>query len=328
MAQHFLLSAKARTLSVIEIARMSDEEAREAFRAVRFAQNNGEPFCPECGCVAVYEYESRPIFKCKGCEQQFSLTSGTIFADRKLAMRDILAAIAIFVNGANGHAALRLSRDLGVSYKTAFVLAHKLREVVSALQSDVPLTGLVDIDGTEVGGHIKKANLVKERRDLRGIGRKKQIIVTMKERRSGGRSRSFVYKHESHATPDILRHVSPKAKVRTDEAAHWNVLRAFFDDVKSVNHSVGYVINGVHTNAVEGHNSRIKRGIRGVHHRISGGRLQRYADEYCWREDRRRSDNGAQFNEVLRASSIQPVSTEWKGYWRKRPKQKQGDVQV
>ncbi len=90
------------------------------------------PFCPHCGCVAVYEYKTRRIFRCQGCMKQFSVTSGTIFASRKLPIRDYLAAIAIFVNGAKGYSALQLSRDLDIQYKSAFVLAHKLREALGA----------------------------------------------------------------------------------------------------------------------------------------------------------------------------------------------------
>ena len=85
MAQHFLLSAKARTLSVVQVARMTEDQARETFRALRWASTGGEPVCPRCGCLAVYEYASRPIFKCKACHHQFSVTSGTIFASRKLS---------------------------------------------------------------------------------------------------------------------------------------------------------------------------------------------------------------------------------------------------
>ena len=103
MSQHFLLSAKARTLSLASVARMAEDEARATFRAIRWAATDGEPVCPTCGCVACYEYASRPIFKCKGCGHQFSVTSGTIFASRKLPVRDYLLAIAIFVNGAKGH---------------------------------------------------------------------------------------------------------------------------------------------------------------------------------------------------------------------------------
>ncbi len=94
---------------------MSDDDAYKRFRSVRFAQNDGEPFCSLCGSLGVYEFECRHIFKCKGCGKQFSLTTGTIFHGRKMAYRDLLMAIAVFVNGVNGHAALRLSRDLCVS---------------------------------------------------------------------------------------------------------------------------------------------------------------------------------------------------------------------
>jgi len=110
MAQHFLLSAKARTLSLAKVIRMSDDEAYEAFKAIRWAENNGEAVCPRCGSVEVYTYAARKIFKCKGCGSQFSVTSGTIFASRKMAIRDLLAAIAIFVNGAKGMSALQLMR--------------------------------------------------------------------------------------------------------------------------------------------------------------------------------------------------------------------------
>ncbi len=108
MAQHFLLSTAAGTLSLAKVARMSDDEARDAFRQIRWAATQGAPVCPSCGCLAVYSYKSRPVFKCKACEHQFSVTSGTIFASRKLPVRDYLLAIAIFVNGAKGHSALQL----------------------------------------------------------------------------------------------------------------------------------------------------------------------------------------------------------------------------
>lgn len=100
MCQHFLLSKEARTISLGKVLRLSDDEAYAVFKAIRFAENGGEPFCTKCGCADVYEFKSRKIFKCSGCKSQFSLTSQTIFANRKLAIRDILAAIAIFMNGA------------------------------------------------------------------------------------------------------------------------------------------------------------------------------------------------------------------------------------
>src|ERR1700730_16370643 len=125
MAQHFLLSPAARSLNLAKVARMSDEEAHDAFRLIRWADTKGEPVCPRCQCNATYKYETRKLWKCKACSHQFSVTSGTIFASRKMPIRGILLAIAIFVNGAKGHSALQLSRDLDCQYQTAVVLAHK-----------------------------------------------------------------------------------------------------------------------------------------------------------------------------------------------------------
>src|SRR5579862_8183510 len=141
VAQHFLLSAAARTLSLNAVARMSDEEAHTAFQRVRWADNGGEPYCPRCGCLDVRKLATRPVWKCRGCSHQFSVTAGTIFADRKRPIRDYLLAIAIFANGAKGHSALQLSRDLSCQYKTAFVLAHKLRELLGDDQAKATVDG-------------------------------------------------------------------------------------------------------------------------------------------------------------------------------------------
>ncbi len=114
MGQHFLLSAKARTLSLGAILRMTDDEAHARFQAIRFADNGGEPFCSRCECLVVYAMATRRLWKCKECRHLFSVTSGTIFASRKLPIRDYLAAIAIFVNAVKGISALQLGRDLDV----------------------------------------------------------------------------------------------------------------------------------------------------------------------------------------------------------------------
>src|SRR5580700_5243351 len=123
--------------------RMSDDQAHAKFTAIRFAANGGAAYCPKCECTAVYTYAARRIWKCKACNHQFSVTSGTIFASRKLSIRDYLLAIAIFVNGAKGHSALQLSRDLDVQYKTAFVLAHKLREALADQDKAATVSGQV-----------------------------------------------------------------------------------------------------------------------------------------------------------------------------------------
>src|SRR5436309_1885251 len=158
MSQHFLLSTKARSLSLAKVARLSDEEAYQTFKLVRWAATEGEPACPRCGCLGAYAYTTRKLFKCKGCDHQFSVTSGTIFASRKLSIRDYLLAIAIFVNGAKGHSALQLSRDLDCQYKSAFVMAHKIREALASEANGATVSGEIEVDGAYFGGHIRPAN--------------------------------------------------------------------------------------------------------------------------------------------------------------------------
>jgi transposase-like protein len=317
VAQHFLLSAKARSLSLATVARMSEEEARETFKAIRWASNNGEPFCPKCGCVAVYSYASRPIYKCKGCNHQFSVTSGTIFASRKLPVRDYLLAIAIFVNGAKGHSALQLSRDLDVQYKTAFVMAHKIREAMGSDVHDEEISGTVEVDGGYFGGYVKPANNKENRRDRRKSANqsgKRQVVVVIRERE--GTTRPFVLKSEAEGVAYVQNVVSPETIVHADEAAHWDALHARFD-TRRINHSEAYSDGNACTNMAESYFSRLRRAEIGTHHHVAGRYLAAYANEMAWREDNRRISNGDQFRTVAALAMSHGVSRVWKGYWQR-----------
>src|SRR4051812_32532197 len=205
MSQHFLLSSAARSLSLATVARMSDEEAFNAFKLIRWSDTKGEPVCPRCGCLDSYGYQTRKLFKCKGCDHQFSVTSGTIFASRKLPVRDYLLAIAIFVNGAKGHSALQLSRDLDCQYKTAFVMAHKIREAMGSDVHDEEISGTVEIDGAYLGGYVNPGNMKENRRDRRRSENrtgKRQVVVVIRER--NGTTLPFVVKSEAQGV-DIVR---------------------------------------------------------------------------------------------------------------------------
>jgi transposase-like protein len=317
VAQHFLLTAAARTLSLAKVMRMSEDEAFETFKAIRWDDNGGEPYCGKCGCVAVYTFKARRIFKCKGCEAQFSLTSGTIFASRKLALRDILAAIAIFTNGAKGYSALQLSRDLDCQYKTAFVMAHKLREAMAKSRDVSKLDGVVEVDGAYFGGYVKPANEKTNRRDRRLLENqtgKRQVVVVMRER--GGRTLPFVTKAEREGVALVVANVERTATIQADEAPHWDNLTAKFA-TRRINHSEAYSLDGACTNWAESFFSRIRRAEAGIHHKIAGEYLAAYANEMAWREDFRRMSNGVQFTKIVDAAMAAPVSRQWKGYWQR-----------
>jgi transposase-like protein len=317
MTQHFLLTAKARTLSLGGIMRMSDEEAHSRFEAIRFAANGGAAFCPRCECTAVYTYRARRVWKCKLCNHQFSVTSGTIFASRKLPIRDYLAAIAIFVNAVKGISALQLGRDLDVQYKTAFVMAHKIREAIGADRNQIILSGTVEVDGAYFGGKAKEKNVKAERKDRRLAEEqtgKRQVVVVARQRY--GRTFTTVSASESAALPAIRDHVVKGAAVHSDEAAAWDRLHAHYE-MHRINHTVAYSQDGACTNQAESYFSRLRRAEVGQHHHISGKYLIAYAAEMAWKEDNRRMANGMQHEMATGAALSHPVSRAWAGYWQR-----------
>ncbi len=314
MAQHFLLSAKARTLSLGAIMRMSDDQAHAHFQAIRFADNDGQPYCPRCGCVTVYAMTTHRRWKCKGCTHQFSVTSGTIFSSRKLPIRDYLAAIAIFVNAVKGISALQLGRDLDVQYKTAFVLSHKLREAVAASQRGVTLTGTVEVDGAYFGGHAKPENRKADRPSQRRVSAKRQSVIVARER--GGRTLTAVTAKESDGIAFVRDVVAMGATVHADEAGGWDRLHARYA-MRRINHSVAFSLDGACTNQAESFFSRMRRAEIGQHHHISGAYLGFYAAEMAWKEDRRRQANGGQHEAATGAALRHPVSRVWAGYWQR-----------
>lgn len=317
MAQHFLLSAAARTLSLKAIYRMGEDKAYAEFCKIRWSENGGEAFCPRCGCVKAYNLTSRRKFKCAACYHQYSVTAGTIFASRKLAFTDLLAAICIFVNGAKGMSALQLSRDLDVQYKTAFVLAHKLREAMAAERPQEPLDGEVEVDGMYSGGHIRPANHVDNRVDRRLAKHqtgKRRVVVAFRQR--GGRTLPFVCRQEGEGVELAMRHVSRWAVMHADEASHWDALHDGWQ-VGRINHSEAYSEDGVCTNQVESYFARLRRMIRGQHHHVSPKYLAAYANHAAWLEDHRRKSNGDLARRVVALGLASPVSRQWKGYWQR-----------
>jgi len=323
MAQHYLLSAKARTLSIGQVLRMSDAQAETTFAAIRWADTNGKAVCPHCGCPTCYEAR-RPNgalrFRCKACRKDFSLTSGTLFAFHKMPLRQYLAAVVIFCNEVKGKSALALSRDLGCQYKTAFVLAHKLREAMASEITGLRLGGpgtTVEIDGGYFGGYIKpanhKANRV-DRRLARNQNGKRQCVVVIRQR--DGKVLPGAFRSESAALSFIRNRVARETEIMVDESSAWNDLSARYE-VKVINHSLAYSDMGACTNGAESFFSRMRRAEAGHHHHIAGVYLGRYAQESAWREDMRRVDNGTQVGGVVRLALAAKPSVDFCGYWQR-----------
>lgn len=327
MAQHFLLSSQARTFSIFEIAKMTERQATTFFRKIRWSDTKGKPVCPCCGSLKHYDLSTRDVWKCKSCGKQFSVTSGTLFANHKLPLKTYLLAIAIFSNEVKGVSALKLSRELNIQYKTAFVLLHKMREALLETRDEAPMDGICEIDGAYVNHYTRPANNIEDRVDRRRVENQnpnKRCIVVVRQRHDGGtdyigsrRTLTYVLHNEN---PTGIAQIANTAivagtEVHADEANAYDYLHATYD-MQRVNHSVEYMSEtGACSNQAESYFSRFRRMESGVIHKMGLLYISNYANEIAYREDTRRWANGRIFNDISQRCMKTLQSNEWTGYW-------------
>ncbi len=327
--QHFLLSAKARSLSIKRLHALTDEQAFDLFRELRWGKGE-EVTCPCCGSIAKHWFiKTRRQWRCKDCKHTFSITSGTIFAFHKLPLKDYLIAIAIFTNAVKGISALQLSRDLDVQYKTAFVLAHKIRESLMEHRDVSALVGEIHVDGAYVNGHIRPKNKKSERIDRRLAKHQKpgkRCVFVMRQKCAeiaegkmvgAHRTLTFVLKNENQA--DVIRladaFVTAGSTICADEANAYDPLHAKFD-TRRVNHQNEYrADDGTTNNLAESYFSRFRRMQYGQVHKFGNLYLDNYANEAAYREDTRRWANGDIFQDIGRKCAKTRTSRDWCGYW-------------
>ena len=323
MAQHFLLSAAARSLSPAKVMRMPDLGAENVFLRLRWPQTDGKPICPNCGCqicCCCRRSEHQPRWRCKACRADFSVTSGTLFAWHKLPLKTHLMAIAVFRNEVKGKSMLAFSRDLDVQHKTAFVLAHKLREAMASATRGLRISDdgrTAGMEGNWFGGHVRPENLAVDRIDRRLAENQpgtRQVVVAMRER--GGRTLAQTFLAEADAVAAVRLRIAKGTTVHADESPAWNPLHASFA-MRRINHQDGYSLDSACTNGAESYFSRLRRGELGHHHHIAGPSLARYAQEAAWREDLRRVSNGGQVYGVVELAMRCRPSVDFCGYWQR-----------
>lgn len=339
MAQHFLLSAKARTLSVRKVFEMTEADAFNFFKKMRWGDRE-EVSCPRCGVDHKHYFiKTRRQWRCKTCNHTFSVTSSTIFAHHKLPLKVYLAAIALYTNAVKGISGLQIGRDLGVQYKTAFVLSHKIRESLMEQRDTEQLSGEIHMDGAYVNGYVRPKNKKVDRVDRRKLENQrpdKRCVFVLRQKATviGGliegadKTLSFVIKEENQLDISKLAHrfIHPDSIICADESNAYDGLHAKFD-TRRVNHSIEYRSDAkVTNNLAESYFSRFRRMQYGQMHKFGNLYLDNYANEAAYREDTRRMDNQAIFDDIAEKCANTPTSRDWCGYWQnnKRGKERLG----
>lgn len=237
--------------------------------------------CPRCESTKVYRLENRPLLLCASCEHQFSATAGTIFHDTHLPLTKWFLATMLLCESKKGMSACQIQRSLGVSYKTAWYLCHRIRAAMLEVAPE-PLGGTVEIDETYVAGK-------KRRWRVKNVA---QVVIGIRQR--NGDLRMIRAKDAKSATVREIIDANVGGHVEvilTDESAiyPWALNNMKSSVHKTINHSREYAHGDVHTNTVESAFSLLKRGIMGTWHKVSAKHLPAYLDEMCFRFNNRKN---------------------------------------
>ena len=296
----------------------NEDAAREHLEALHWPEG---PFCPHCGSVKATRLppqkgrktKAHPegairkgVVQCNDCRQQYTVTVGTVFESSKVPLHKWLYVNHVLCSSKKGTSAHQIARNIGVSYKTAWFMMHRIREAMKETHGG-PMGGYgetIEADETFVGGKVKnrsnKQRRVRQGEKFLGPVHGKQPVVSLVER--GGKVRSF---HVANVTGETLRAILVTNADRgswlmTDEHSGYINVGREFTGHGVVAHSKGEYGRGpFHTNTIEGFFSLLKRGIIGTYHHVSEQHLARYCAEFDFRYNTRKLDDAERADENL-----------------------------
>lgn len=274
------------------------DKAREHLEALHWPHG---PVCPRCGgldrITKLSGKSTRPgVYKCNECAKPFTVTVGTIFEDSKIPLNKWLLAYRLLSGGKKGFSAHELHRALGITYKSAWFLMHRIRETME--DDGGPLGGpdmIVEADEAFVGG---KQN----RRAYRKVAKKKKVVALIER---GGRARSFhiAKLHANNIRSALVMNIDRASTLMTDEASVYRVVGKEFASHGHTLHANRHFAKGdVHSNSAENFFSILKRGIIGTYHHVSEGHMHRYLNEFDFRYSTRAMTDAERTAEAVKGA--------------------------
>jgi transposase-like protein len=240
--------------------------------------------CKKCGKTGKFHRIKRhPAYECAWCGFEIFPMVGTIFHKSHTPLQKWFYAMYLFTTTRHGVPAKELERQLGVSYPTAFRMAHLIRTYMAKVDGDSGLSGHVEVDETFVGGRRTGGGM---RRTMEN----KTVVFGMLQRDGDVITRVVPGRHRDQLLPHVRQNIARGSKVSTDDHGAYRHLKLYGYDHKSVNHSADEWVNGeTHTNAIEGFWSILKRSIKSTHVRVSKKHLAKYLGEFEFRYNMRKT---------------------------------------